>query len=146
MGYSVAVDKITTSFKWRHCNKLRITYKDEGDGFQAYALYDDGYCYQVYMQNAPAPKKYLKQGLSLLHSWTMALFYYLKDDNHQVGMYNLYNSAAFSRTAYHHDHKVLCHGLARKSGKGIPECVPQDEEKNPVTQQASRGTINTDVL
>ena len=83
------------NFKGHHHYKLRITYKAEGYGFQANSLYYDGYCYQVYMRNDPDPKKYLKQGLSPLHSQTMALFDSFKDDHHQVGMYNIYNYADF---------------------------------------------------
>ena len=98
------------------------------------------------MWNDPAPKKYLKQGLSLIHSRTMALFDSLKDNHRQVGMENLYNSASFCRAAYHHDRKLLCHRVARKAGRGIPECVLQDKEKNPLTQRAARGTVKVAVL
>ena len=95
LGCSVAVNKMTMRFKGHHRDKLHITYKDEGDGFQDDDLCDDGYCYQVYMRNDPAPKKYLKQGIYPPHSRAMDLFDSLKDDLHQVGMDNLYNSAAF---------------------------------------------------
>ena len=107
MGCSVAVDEMTMRFKGHYCDKLRITYKAEGDGFQANALCD--YCYfnQVYMRNDPAPRKYLKQGLSPLHSRKMALFDSLKEDHNQVGMNNLDNYAAFCRYANHHACKVL---------------------------------------
>ena len=98
------------------------------------------------MQNDPAPKKYLKEGIYLLHSRTMALFDSLKDDHHQVGMDNLYKSAAFCRSAYHHDCKLLCHGVACKAGRFIPKCLIQDEEKNPVVEWAARGTVKADVL
>ena len=133
-------------FKGPHRDKLRITYKAEGNDFQADDLCDDGYCYQVYMRNGPAPKKYLKQGLSPLNSQTMALFYYLKDGHHQVGIENLYNSSAFCRAAYHHDSKVRYHDVARKAVRGIPKCVLQDEENNPVAQRAARGTVKSAVL
>ena len=53
---SVAVNEITMRFKEHHRDKLRITCKAEGDGFQDDALCDDVYCYQFYMQNDPAPK------------------------------------------------------------------------------------------
>ena len=79
-------------------NKLRIAYKSERDSFEAHALCDDGYCYQVYMRNMkndPAPPKYLKRGLSHLHLWTMVPFDSLKDNHHHVGMDNLYNSTNF---------------------------------------------------
>ena len=146
LGRACAVDEMTMRFKGKHKDKRRITYKAEGDGFQSDALCDDGYCYQIYMRNDPAPKKYLKQGLSPLHSRTMALFDSLKDDFHQVGMDNLYNSAAFCRAAFNHPRKILCHGVARKAGRGVPTCVLQEEVKNVNDQRAVRGTVKAAVL
>ena len=51
---------MTTRFQGQHKNKQRITYKAEGDGFQADTLCDKGFMYQVYMRNDPVPNKYLK--------------------------------------------------------------------------------------
>ena len=96
MGCSVDVERITMCFKGNDRDKLCIMYKSEGDGFQSDALCDNGYFYQVYIRNDPAPKNYLKQGIFPLHSRMMDLFDSSKDDHRQVGMYNLYNSAAFS--------------------------------------------------
>eukprot|EP00957_Ditylum_brightwellii_P192688 14672085-Ditylum_brightwellii.AAC.1 len=48
-------------FKGKHRDKRWITYNAGGDGFQADALCKQGFTYQVYMQNDPAPKKYLKE-------------------------------------------------------------------------------------
>ena len=76
----------------------------------------------------------------------MDLFDYLKGDHHQVGMDNIYNSSDFCRAAYHHDRKVLCHVVALKDCRGIPECLIQDEENNPVAQQAAQCTVKEDVL
>ena len=57
---TIEVDEMIMLFKGMHQDEFQITYKSKGDGFQADALCDDGYCYQVYMINDPAPKKYLK--------------------------------------------------------------------------------------
>ena len=54
-------------FQGQYKDKHRITYKAEGDGFQADALCDEGFTYKVHTPNDPAPNKYLKQGLSPLH-------------------------------------------------------------------------------
>ena len=66
-------------FQGQHKDKQRITYKAEGGGFQADALCDEGFTYQVYMRNDPAPNKYLKQGLPPLNSIVMSLFDAVKD-------------------------------------------------------------------
>ena len=45
LGVAIAIDEMTMGFQGRHGDKKRITYKNEGDGFQADALAEDGYCY-----------------------------------------------------------------------------------------------------
>ena len=110
------------------------------------ALCDDGYCYQIYMRNDPAPAHYLAQGLLPLLARTMALFDALRDAHHQVGMDNLYNSAKFCRAAFHHKNKVLCHGVTRRWGRGIPACVLQEEVKNRKEQLKVRGTVKAAIL
>ena len=123
-------------FKGHHRDKLRITFKKEGDGFMADALCDDGYCYQIYFRNDPAPTKYLRMGLSPLLARTMFLFDALRDEYHRCGMDNLYNSAAFCRYAYNHKNRVLVHGVTRRWGRGIPNCVLQQEVINRYAQIA----------
>ena len=145
-GISVSVDEMTMRFKGKHKDKLRITYKKEGDGFQADALCDDGFTLQVHMRNDPAPKKYLRQGLSPLHSRVMSLFDVLEEKHHQCAMDNLYNSASFCRAAYNHKQKVLCHGVARKGSRGVPSCVLQSEVLNRKDQMKVRGTVKAAVL
>ena len=48
LGKKLSVDEQTIGFKGRHADKLRITYKKEGDGFQCDALCDDGFTYAFY--------------------------------------------------------------------------------------------------
>ena len=93
LGIRVANDKLTMGFQGMHQDKRRITYKAEGDGFQADALADEGYCYQFFMRNNPPPKKYSQY--SPLHARVMALFDSMKELFHHVGFDNLYNSTAF---------------------------------------------------
>jgi hypothetical protein len=50
-----SVDEMTIGFQGSHKDKRRITYKAEGDGFQCDALCQEGYCYQHYFRNDPAP-------------------------------------------------------------------------------------------
>jgi hypothetical protein len=141
LGECASVDEMTIGFQGSHKDKRRITYKAEGDGFQCDALCQEGYCYQHYFRNDPAPKKYLNLRLSPLHARVMWLFDSLLDDHHQVGMDNLYNSAAFCRAAFLHLRKVLCHGVVRKGGRGAPKCIIQEEVTDRKKQIAVRGTV-----
>ena len=70
---------MTIRFQGKHVDKRQITYKNEGDGFQADTLCQDGFTYQIFMRNYPAPLKYIKEGLSQLQSRLMALFDSLRD-------------------------------------------------------------------
>ena len=57
LACAFSVDKMTMGFKAQHKDKNQITYKAEGDGFQADALCQDGFTYQVFMPNDRAPVK-----------------------------------------------------------------------------------------
>ena len=146
LALAFSIDEMTMGFKGNHIDKRRITYKAEGDGFQCDALCQEGFTYQVFMRNDPAPKKYLKLGLSPLHSRVMALFDTVKDKFHHCAMDNLYNSAAFCRAAYNHKFKILCHGVTRKGKRGLPKSVIQEEIKNRSKQIEQRGTVKAAVL
>ena len=98
------------------------------------------------MRNDRAPPKYLKQGLSPLHSRVMGLFDSITDEYHQCAMDNLYNSAAFCKASFNHKKKVLCHGVARLGMRGVPKHVVQKEVKNRKQQIAVRGTVKAAVL
>jgi hypothetical protein len=146
MGPNVSLDEETIGFQGRHADKLRITYKAEGDGFQCDAICENGFTYGVYFRNAPPPKKYVDQGLSPLHARCMWLFDKLEHRKHRVWMDNLYMSAKFARAAYCHPNSVLISGVTRKSGRGVPSCVLQEEQKNKKAQMRVRGTVKVAVL
>eukprot|EP00957_Ditylum_brightwellii_P149143 11357731-Ditylum_brightwellii.AAC.1 len=71
---------------------------------------------------------------------------FLKHEHHQYAMDNLYNSASFYRAAYNHEKKVLCHGVTRKGGRGIPDCVQQEDQKSAADQRLACGTVKVAVL
>jgi hypothetical protein len=133
-------------FQGNHKDKKQITYKAEGDGFQADALCQSGFTYQVHMRNDPAPKQYLSEGLSPLHSRVMALFDSLENSHHQCFMDNLYNSVSFCRAAYNHPKKVLTAGVTRKGARGIPKSVVQVEVTSCSAQIEVHGTVKAAVL
>ena len=148
LGKAFSIDEMMMGFQWKHhVDKRCITYKNEGDGFQGNALFGDGFTYQVYMRNDPAWKKYLHQGLLPLHSRVMALFDLVDEDHQQCAMDNLYNnSATFCRAAYNHENRVLCHGVTRKGGQGIPPSIVQMEVRNREAQICICGTVKATVL
>ena len=146
LGMNISVDEMTMRMKGVHRDRMTIKFKAEGDGFMTDALCQEGYCYQHYMRNEPAPQKYLNMGFSPLHCRVLALFDSLHDELHNCGMDNLYNSAKFCRGAYLHPKKVLCHGVARKGGRGVPECVKQLEVTRRSEQLRVRGTVKAALL
>ena len=146
LGIAILIDEMTMRFKGKHADKQRITYKNEGDGFQCDALCQDGYLYQFFFRNEPAPVEYKRQGMSPLHSRVMSLFDSLEENYHQCAMDNLYNSVNFCKRAYNHEKKVLVHGVTRKGMRGIPKCVIQEEVKSKKGQIEVRGTTKCAVL
>ena len=110
----ISVDEQTQQMQGHHPDKLRITYKKEGDGFQFDALCNDGFIFTFYFQHELLPKKYTDQGLSALHARVMSMFDYVEDKNHTCGVDNLYISAKFCKDAYQHPHRILLYGVARK--------------------------------
>ncbi len=58
----------------------------------------------------------------------------------------MYTSAKFFREAYIGQNQVLCHGVARKSERGLPKSVIQEEAKTKSQQDKMRGTTKAAVL
>ncbi|CAB9519576.1 unknown protein [Seminavis robusta] len=146
IGMNAAVDEQTIGFQGRHVDKLRITYKAEGDGFQCDVLCEEGFTYAVYFRNEPPPAKYIRQGFSPLHARVLWLFDQLRDNYHRVWMDNLYLSAKFVKGCYNHERKVLIAGVTRKQGRGIPLSVLQEEVMRKSEQEQVRGTVKVSVL
>ena len=61
-------------------------------------------------------------------------------------MDNLYVSAKFARDCYNHSKSVLIHGVARKSGRGVPSLVLQEEVSDKNEIEKVRGTVKAAVL
>ena len=144
-GIDLSLDEQTMGFQGHHADKLRITYKKEGDGFQCDALCDDGFTYTVYFRNEPSPNKYTRQGYSPLHARCLWIFDQLTQKHHRVWVDNLYMSARFAKGCYVHDKSVLVAGVSRIKDRGIPKCVLQE----PVKKQqlaTTRGTMKAAVL
>ena len=74
LGEEISVYKQTCGFQGQHQCKLRIIYKNEGEGFQCDALCDNGYTFTFYFRHEPPPEKYTKQVLLPLHAHVMYLF------------------------------------------------------------------------
>ena len=64
----LSVGEEIMGFKEKHVNKLRITYKAKGDGFQYDTICDNGYTFTFYFYNQPAPQKYSDAGFSPLYA------------------------------------------------------------------------------
>mmetsp|Transcript_25091 Transcript_25091/g.54722 ORF Transcript_25091/g.54722 Transcript_25091/m.54722 type:complete len:1026 (-) Transcript_25091:83-3160(-) len=146
LGENVSCDEETQGFQGNHRDKLRITYKKEGDGFQCDAIAENGYTWTFYFRNQPAPKKYTDMGMSPLHARVLFLFDQLKSEYHSCGLDNLYNSAKFCKFAYLSKNKVKVFGVARKSGRGVPSIVKQDEVTSKEAKIQVRGTVKAAVL
>ena len=100
IGRDISGDEQTIGCQGRHPDILRITYKQEGDGFQCDAICSDGYTYCFYFRNQKAPETFVQMGMSPLHARLHALFDQLPCKNYQCALDNLYMSAKFCRYVY----------------------------------------------
>jgi hypothetical protein len=139
LGRTFSVDEQTIGFQGHHVDKRRITYKDEGDGFQCDCLAQDGWTHQVYFRNEPAPAEYLRMGLSPLHARVMWLFDCVKHKWHVCGLDNLYNPAKFCQTSFIQN-KVLINGVTRLGSSGLPSSIIQQTLTIKKEQMASRNS------
>ena len=146
LGQNISGDEQAIAFQGRHADKLRITYKAEGDRFQCHALADSGFTWMFYFCNQPAPEKWTKKGYSPLHSRILGMFDQLENKFHNCWFDNLYLSARFAKAAWTHSNKVRISRPTRKSGRGLPKCVIQEEVKNAEALHAVRGTVKAVVL
>jgi hypothetical protein len=107
LGKHIRVDKQTIGFQGNQKEKLWITCKAEGDGFQCDSLCQQDYTYTFYYQNQPPPKYYLDNHLSPLYARVMFMFDSLKGDYHWCGMDNLCILAKIIAAAFQHKQKIL---------------------------------------
>jgi hypothetical protein len=146
LGRDIAGDEQTIGFQGNHKDKRRITYKAEGDGFQCDAICQKGFTWTFYFRNQPAPKKWIDKGLSPLHARILGMFDQLDSKCHNCWFDNLYLSAKFAKASYCHQKIIRIAGPTRKSGRGLPKFVLQEEVKNPKEIRQVRGTVKAAVL
>lgn len=109
LGVVISVDEQTMEFKGMYIGELRITYKNEGDGFQRDALCPDGYTFTFYFRHQLVPKKYLDKGLLPLHSCVISMFDCLRDKHHRSELENFYMSTKSCRESFNHNNKIRSH-------------------------------------
>ena len=106
LGRDISGDEQTIGFQGKHEDKLRITYKAEGDGFQCDAICDSGFTWMFYYRNQKAPREWTSKGFSPLHARILRMFDQFEMKFHNCWFDNLYLSAKFDRAAYVHKQKI----------------------------------------
>ena len=84
-------------------------------------------------------------GMSPTHARLLHMFSKLRDVGHSCKMDNLFNSVNLARQAFALVQKVKTDGVLRKSQRGVPPCVIQEELKGKCGD-AVRGTLKVAVL
>ena len=149
VGKDIAGDEQDAPFQGRHQDKQRVTYKKAGDGFMIDSICEHGFTISFYPRNAAPPKKWIDKGFSPTHSRILSMFESLDGKYFRCGMDNLFISAKFLYGAFEHcSSKVLVHGVCRKTGRGLPSSVYQEEHKDPTSTKAqeARGATKAAVL
>ena len=146
LGKEVSVDEQTQSFQGKSEYKTRCgKFKRIGDGLQSDCIADDGDTYSFYFRNEPVDKHWTSMGLSPMHARLLHMFSNFPDTGHRVKLDNLFVSVNLARQAYSLPQKVLIHGVIRKSQRGVPPCVYQEEVQGKKADEV-RGTMKAAVL
>ena len=142
----MSVDEQTCKMQGKCEYKTRCgKFKRLGDGLQTNCIADDGFTYDFYFRNEPVPKKWLDVGMCPMHARLLHMFENLPDVGHSAKMDNLFVSVNLARQAYSLPTRVSIHGVIRKSGRGVPACVIQ-EELTGKRAEAAKGTVKAAVL
>jgi hypothetical protein len=120
-------------------------FKRLGDGLQGNCIANDGYTWDFYFCNKPSNPELLAQGFCPMHCHLLLMFGNLRESYHCCTMDNLFNSVKLACAAYLLPKPVLVQGVLRKSSRGCPPCVMQ-EEKLGKHANAARGTMKAAVL
>jgi hypothetical protein len=146
LGKEFSVDEQTCKMQGKSEYKTRCgKYKRLGDGIQIDCIADDGYTFDFYFRNEPVSADLLAQGLCPMHCRLVHMFGNLRESGHGCKMDNLFNSVRLAQAAYSLEKPVLIHGVLRKSGRGCPPCVFQ-EEKTGKAAELAKGTVKAAVL
>ena len=145
LGIDFEIDEVKIGFQGMHADKICITYKNKGDGFQCDALCQYGFYYQFYFRNDSSPEEHVKSGLYPMDSRVISIDT-VKDEHHICLMDHLYNSTTFCKMALNHPDKVLVHGVTQKGMCGIPACVIQEESKSKKKQLELIVTVKASVI
>ena len=82
LGVAFYIDESTMWFKGCNADKMNITYKAEGDGFQADTICQKLYIYQIFVCNDPLPKTHLDKIMLPIHDIVLALIDYVEGKHH----------------------------------------------------------------
>jgi hypothetical protein len=146
LGEGFSIDEQTTKCQGKCEYKTRCgKFKRLGDGLQGDCIADDGYTWDFYFRNEPIDPNLLAMGFCPMHCRLLYMFKNLRESGHRCKMDNLFNSVKLARAAYCLPNPVLVHGVLRKSGRGCPPCVVQQDKTGKAADQA-RGTVKAAVL
>jgi hypothetical protein len=146
LGMSFLNDEQSCKMQGKSEYKTRCgKFKRLGDGIQADCIADAGYTWDFYFCNEPSSPEFLAQGFCPMHCRLLHMFSNLREHYHCCTMDNLFNSVKLARGAYSLPKPVLVQGVLRKSGRGCPPSVLQ-EDKTGKQAEAARGTVKAAVL
>ena len=142
-GRVVSIDEQTIGFQGHHQNKLRITYKRIGDGFQCDALCDRGYTIAFRFRHDTNPSTGYNN-ICPLHQRVVYLVQQLNTNWNIIVMDNLYNSRGLAEVLW--KEKMMCHGVVRTHNRGLPKDIIQKEGKTKRDRRNLRGTLKAALL
>ncbi|KAK3238936.1 hypothetical protein CYMTET_51093 [Cymbomonas tetramitiformis] len=139
LGKHVSLDEQDCGFQGRSALKDKIKFKKEGDGFLADCICEGGYTWTFHFRRDPLPISSLEKDAADLHNRCLMLLERFPFDWNCVWMDNLFISRRFMQWGYKRN--VLMVGVARASGRGVPDSVVQVEAKTVGELARVAGTV-----
>jgi len=146
LGEHLSLDEQTCKMQGKTIYKTCCgKYKRIGNGIQTDAIADDSHTADFYFRNEPVDQKWIDMGMSPMHACILHMFSGLHNTGHSCKMDNLFNSVNLARQVYTLPSRVKTDGVIRKSGRGVPAMVLQEELKGKCTNTVC-GTLKVAVL
>jgi len=136
IGIWFSIDEWDVGFQGKDGDKMKIAFKDEGDGYLADVLAQAAYALGWIFRHAD--KTTDQEDFSALHNRCFKLFEHLPHHYHQGWVDNLYTTHKFFRHAYI-EHKVLLTGVARKNQ--VPDILQMEKAKTVAELAERKGSV-----
>ena len=128
MGEIASCDELDVGLTSWHQDKQQTNYIDEGDGFLADSICQDGYIMNFFFRNFPHQSIMLTKDTPQHMLMCCSFLTCLRKKSHGWAR-QFVHEGIVSMGCLYWKNQVKIHGVVHKSGRGVPGCVLQETKK-----------------